>query len=197
MNLKKWSAIAIVVVFASSCGENSTKDQSSTTDTTVTAPVTTTPVTETFPVPEPVKTTFAEKYPTVKDATWSRYEPVDKFDWEWSGWPAMDTSDYMVRFNWDGTDHWAWYDNDNSWIGSVSTVSDYTSLPAAVNKAIEKDFAGYTIVAVDKEYDKKRTAYEVDLAKGDDTVKALIAEDGTVIKKKANVGGERTKEKNL
>lgn len=196
MNLKNCLAFATMLVFASSCGDNSTKETETTaSDTVVTT--TTVPVTQTIVVPDNVKTSFKAKYPTVSEANWSRYEPVSSFDWEWSGWPMMDTSDYMVKFNWDNTEHWAWFDSDNNWIGTVSTITDYAGLPAAVNKTIAAEFPGYTIVSVDKENDKNRTAYEVELTKGDDKMKALIAEDGSVMKKKGMSEGEKTKEKNM
>jgi hypothetical protein len=107
----------------------------------------------------------------------------------------MDTADYVAQFNWDGTDYWAWYDENNNWIGTVSTMSDYAGLPAAVNDAVKKNFDGYTITSVSKENDKNRTAYEIKLSKGDDKAVALIGEDGKVWKKKMNTDGVKTKEK--
>ncbi len=202
MHLKNCIAMATLVVFATSCGESSTK----TTDTADTVVVDNklpenvsqpSPTTGTVVVPEPINATFTKKYPNVTNVTWNRYEPVDNIDWEWSGWPRMDTSDYVVRFNMDGNDYWEWYDQDNNWIGTVSSYTDFAGLPAAVNKTIQADFAGYTIVSVDKENDKNRTAYEVEMAKGEDKIKALIAENGTVIKKKGKVDGDKMKEKNM
>lgn len=197
MRFRNWMAITTVVVFAASCGESSTKE-TSTTDTTgsVTTPVdnnttnsTTNNTTQTVPaatvvVPEPTQKSFTTKYPNATNVSWNHYEPVSTFDWEWAGWPMMDTSDYVVRYNIDNNEYWTWYDNDNNWVATVSPVTDFAGLPAAVNKTIQKDFAGYTIVSVDKENDKNRTAYEVELAKGEEKVKALISESGTVIKKK-------------
>ena len=87
------------------------------------------------------------------------------------------------------------YDDKNNWVGTVSRVSDYKNLPEAVNNRIASDFAGYTITSVDKENDKDRTAYEIDLTKGDDKMTVLIAENGKVLKKKGTVNGEKTKEK--
>lgn len=193
MRLRNWIAITTVVIFAASCGESSTKD-TSTTDTTgsMTTAVennTTNNTTQSVPaatvvVPEPTKTAFTTKHPNATNVTWNHYEPVSTFDWEWAGWPMMDTSDYVVKYNMDNNEYWSWYDNDNNWVATVSPVTDYAGLPAAVTKRIQTDFAGYTIVSVDKENDKNRTAYEVELANGDDKVKALIAESGTIIKQK-------------
>ena len=200
MKTKSWLVIATTLFIASSCGENSSKTtETGTGDTvsvTTTDASTNTPTTSTtIVVPDPIQTSFRQKYPDVRDVTWSRYEPVSTFDWEWSGWPVLDTGDYMARFNWNNSDYWAWYDSDNNWIGSVSTISDFNSLPAAVNKRITTDYNGYTIVSVDLENDKNRTAYEIDLAKGEDKVTLLLDENGKVLKKKSLIDGDRSKEK--
>ena len=190
--------MAAMAVIATSCGESSTKgtdtkDTVTTVDNIIPEAV---PVTQTIVVPDQTRATFQTKYPNVSDPSWSRYEPMDNIDWEWSGWPRLDTSDYMVRFNVDGNDYWEWYD-DGTWIGTVTTMKAYAGLPAAVNKTIQSDYPGYSIVSVDKEIDKNRTAYEVELMKGEDKVKTLIAENGNILKKKSVVGGEKTKEKNI
>lgn len=193
--------IGIITALATSCGESSTKDTgtkdsvSTTTTTMDNRMQETVPVTTTVVVPEPAKMSFEKKYPNVSNVTWTRYEPISTFDWEWSGWPSMDTADYMVKYNLDNTDYWSWYDNDNNWVGTVSPVTDFAGLPAKVNSSIQSNFPGYTIVSVDKENDKNRTAYEVELTKDGDKMKALIAENGAILKKKGMMDGEKMKEK--
>jgi hypothetical protein len=199
MRSKNLLALATVVVFATSCGESSTKETGtaetvSTADTKMPDIV---PVKMTVVVPEPAKLSFQEKYPTASNVSWNRYEPVSTFDWEWTGWSTMDTADYMVTYKVDANDYWSWYDNENNWVGTITTITDYAGLPAEVNKSIASNFPGYTIVSVDKENDKNRTAYELELTKGEDRMKALIAENGTVLKKKGIVSGEKVKEKSL
>ncbi|OSZ79770.1 hypothetical protein CAP36_00455 [Chitinophagaceae bacterium IBVUCB2] len=195
MRFKTGIAMATMIVFATSCGDSSTKtdtaDSLTVDNNKMPDPA---PVTATVVVPEGIKTSFKTKYPTVTNETWSSYQPIDAFEWDWTGWPTIDSSDYMVRFNQDGSEYWAWY-NDGEWIGTVSPVTDFAGLPAAVNKTIQSTFPGYTIVSVDKESDKNRTAYEVELEKGGDKAKALIAENGSVLKKKTSIDGEKTKEK--
>jgi ABC-type glycerol-3-phosphate transport system substrate-binding protein len=194
MRFSKWAIIAGMLVFATSCGENSTKDNTTTKDTTVatTSPL---PGTETFTVPQPVQTTFNEKYPGVQNVNWSRYQASENIDWELAGWPMLDSNAYTARFSTDSADYMAWYDNNNNWVASVATVKNNNNLPAAVNKRIKSDFPGYTIVSIDKEYDHSRTAYEIKLTKGDDKVRALISESGEMMKKKSMINGEKTKEK--
>ena len=204
MKSGNWMAIAVVAVFATSCGESSTKEDKSTSSTTntdtqipETVPVTTTTTTTTIVVPEPTKTSFETKYPNVSNVYWSQYEPVSTFDWEWAGWEKMDTADYVVTYKMDNNDYWTWYDDDNNWIGTVTTLTNFSGLPDAVNNTIQSNFPDYTIVSVDKENDKNRTAYEIELSKGEDKMKALIDENGSILKKKGKVDGVKTKEKNI
>lgn len=202
MRFNKWLAIALCAAITTSCGENSTKEttDTDTVNTSVTTPesttVSTTTSTTSIDVPEPTRTAFQTKYPNATNVTWRKYEPNDAIEWDWTGWPTMDTGDYVVSYNWDGTEYWTWYDDKNNWVGTVSPVTDHASLPAAVNKTVQTEFAGYTITNVDKENDKNRTAYEIEMSKGDDRMKALIAENGKVIKKKSvSADGTKTKEK--
>ena len=191
MRFTKWMVIAVCAAVTTSCGENSTTESKTNSDTSTTAiertdvnePVNTSTSTS-LNVPEPTRTAFTTKYPNAANVNWRRYEPVNTIDWDWTGWPKMDTSDYAVSYNADGSEYWAWYDQDNNWIGSVTTVTDVSTIPAAVTKTIQKEFPGYTVTSVDKENDKNRTAYEIDLTKGGEKAKLLVAEDGKLLKKK-------------
>jgi hypothetical protein len=102
----------------------------------------------------------------------------------------------VAKFSANDAYYWVWYNETGDWIGTVAEVTDYSSLPAAVNNTIKTQFPGFTIKSVDKENDKNRTAYEIQMENGEDKMKALIAEDGTVIKKKGKIDGEKIKEKN-
>jgi len=146
------------------------------------------------------RTAFEAKYPQAKEVEWEYYYPeeivpVVPIEWEWVPW-KLDTTDYVANFSQDNNDYWVWYDESGDWIGTVAEVSDHSSLPAAVNNTVKSQFAGYTIMSVDMENDKNRTAYEVKMEKGEDKMKALIAENGQVLKKKGKVDGEKIKEKN-
>ena len=208
MRVKNLLALATVAVFATSCGESSTNGNATegfTNDTTMNSDTRrnsdtfsgTTSGKMAIAVPEQVQVSFKQKYPTASNVTWNRYEPVNTFDWEWTGWSRMDTADYVANYRVGADEFWAWYDNENNWIGTVMTVTNHAGLPAAVNKSIQTNFAGYTLVSVDKENDKNRTAYELEMTKDGETMKALIAENGAVLKKKGRVDGEKVKVKNL
>ncbi|HET9431047.1 MAG TPA: PepSY-like domain-containing protein [Chitinophagaceae bacterium] len=198
MRFNKWLIIAICAAFTSSCGENSTKETTVETDTAGAAITSESSnqgyeTSKSVEVPPATRTSFETKYPNATNVTWRKYEPVSRIEWDWADWPVLDTGDYMVNYTWDGSEYWTWYDEDNNWIGTVSTVTDYAGLPAAVNKTIQSEFAGYTVSAVDKENDKNRTAYEIDLTKGDEQMRVLIDENGKVWKKKNLTTGEKTK----
>lgn len=151
----------------------------------------------TVEVPTTTKTTFETKYPNAANVSWYRYDPdnTPTIEWDWSGWPMLDTSDYAARFNWDGRDYWAWYDEDGNWVGTVTTITDHASLPTKVSTAITSQYAGYTVTNIAMENDKNRNAYEITLEKGSDRMKVLVDENGNVMKKKTITGDMKTKEK--
>ena len=199
MKLKSLLAPALGVIILSSCGESSTDNSTSDVTKTDTSVITTTPSagvnTTTVVVPEKTKTSFETKYPKASNTVWKRYEPLETIEWNWYEWPSMDTSDYMVTYNLDGSNYWTWYDEQGEWIGTVANISDFNTLPAAVTKTLNSQFDGFTIKNVDKENDKNRSAYEIDLEKGTDKMKVLVSESGTVMKKKGTMNGVEVKEK--
>ncbi len=184
-------AIAGIVLLASCKDSTSGKDEVTDSTASVTTTSTDNAMVGTIEAPASVRTAFETKYPQATNVRWQYYRPdLADFEWDWSGWPSLDTSDYAVSYNWDGSDYWAWYDQDGNWIGSVSRISDHSSLPAAVNTTINNQYAGRTIISVDRENDKNRTAYEIDLDNG---TKLLIDENGKILKKKDGDTGIKTK----
>lgn len=196
MKFRNLVFMAGALIAFSSCGENSTSE-TTTKDTVAGASNTaSTPAPSPVNVPEATKTHFESKYSNASNVTWSNYnEPVSTIEWEWTAWPVLDANDYVVSYDWNGMDYYAWYDQDGNWIGSSGTMADISGLPTAVSNTVKKEFSGYTVTSVDKENDKDREAYEVKMEKGDDKMKALISSDGTVLKKKGKVDGEKVKEK--
>ena len=193
MKLKNWLFISGALIIFSSCGENSTTE--TTKDSTASAAVTdntAAPVPASVDVPVTTRTNVETKYAGASNVTWSYYdEPYNNIDWEWAAWPSLDKNDYLVRYTWNGADYYTWYDQDGNWVGSVTAVTDYAGLPAAVNNTVKKEFPGYTISSVDKENDKNREAYEIKLENGNDKAKALIAADGSLLKKKGAEGKQK------
>jgi hypothetical protein len=197
-----WTLGAIFVLV--SCKNKSEGDN--TTDTTTNSTTTTTTNegmngnigAASIEVPTNIRSTFDTKYPQATNVQWTYYRPVEPYyiDWDWSGWQHLDSMDYVTTYNWQGTDYTTWYDDQGTWVGTVSTVSDYNSLPPAVNATIQKQYGGYTISSVKKENDKNRTAYEVMVDNGNGSSgKLLIDENGKIMKKKINMGDSKMKEK--
>src|SRR5258705_6769713 len=196
MQVKNWVLASAVTAVLASCGEagSNTNNPDSTNSTTTTEKMTK----RTVEVPEATRTSFEAKYPQASNVTWNYHEPADvaPIEWEWVGWPAIDTNDYVANFKVNDDDYWVWFDDGGTWIGTVAEVNNFSSLPAAVNNSIKTQFPGYKIVSVDMENDKNRTAYEIKMENGEDKMKALIDENGQVLKKKGKVSGEKIKEKN-
>ncbi len=202
MKSTKWLLIAGMAVLLVSCGDNSTTSEGDRKDSSATVTTTTDNTTSgtytSVNVPAPTRTTFETKYPSATNVQWSRYNNTTAapVEWDMAGWPGLDTNDYVVAFDWDGYDYYSWYDEGGNWIGSTYAMPDHSKLPSSVNAAIKSQFAGYTIVEVDREMDKNRSAYEVELQKGDEKLKVLFDDNGKVMKKKTRgADGSKTKEK--
>ena len=183
---KNWIVIVAGGFLLASCGDNST-ETSYNEKTTETAPPTinTTPSeTPLYNPPDNVRVAFQTKYPNAADVSWSAYKPYERINWEWTGWPSMDTSYYVVNYKMDNRNFWSWWDRNNNWIGSSSVVEDSTMLPDPVKKTIKNNYAGYKITSIDEENDKDRTAYEIKLEKGDAHARILVDKNGKILKKK-------------
>ena len=195
MQVKNWMLVSAVAAVLASCGEAGSKtDNPDSTSTTTTDTKTSRRVAK---VPEATRTSFEAKYPQASNVVWTYHEPevVAPIEWEWVEWPTIDTTDYVANFKVNDDDYWVWYDDGGTWIGTVAEINDYSSLPPAVANTIKTQFPGFKITSVDKENDKNRTAYEIKMENGEDKMKALIAENGQVMKKKGKIDGEKIKEK--
>jgi Putative beta-lactamase-inhibitor-like, PepSY-like len=187
MKMKKnWMAVVAGALILTACGDNSTETTYNE-KTTETPPTTnTTPtVTPEYNPPDNVRTAFQTKYPKASDVSWSAYKPYERINWEWTGWPSMDSSYYVVNYKMDNRGFWSWWDRNNNWIGSSSVVEDSTMLPDPVKKTLKNSYSGYKITSIDEENDKNRTAYEIKLEKGDAHARILIDKNGKILKKDA------------
>ncbi|HKO79697.1 MAG TPA: PepSY-like domain-containing protein [Chitinophagaceae bacterium] len=137
-------------------------------------------------VPEATRTAFTTQYPTATNVVWVNYDTQAELpiDWELTGWQTLDADDYVVRFDMDNENYYAWYDNTGTWVGSAYVMKDITQLPEAVNKVINEKYTGYTVKSVNREFQKDRMAYEVELTKPDGKAKVLVDSNGTIIKEK-------------
>lgn len=175
MKLSNFLTLAALVMFAA-C-----KPTYKATDTT-----TTTSGTTIVSVPSSIHTAFTTQYPTATNVVWTKYDTMTAtpIDWELAGWTAMDAEDYVVRFDMDNENYYAWYDSGGNWIGSAYVIKDHTQLPAAVNTVINNKYAGYSITGLSREFQKDRVAYEIEMKKEDSKVKLLVDADGNIIKEK-------------
>lgn len=139
-----------------------------------------------FAVPAIVETSFTNQYAGATNISWNRYDAASvPIDWELTGWPAMDAGDYVVRFDLNNEHYYAWYDSDGNWVGSAYVVSDFKSLPDAVNTTLKNQFPGYTIETVQRELWKDKMAYEIKLkGSGDSKIKLVVDANGTILKQK-------------
>jgi hypothetical protein len=174
MKLKTFLMAAGVAAILASCSSNRYQATDQTTLVTV---------------PTHMQTTFATEYPGATNVIWTNYNGdevlISSMDWDLYGWPTMDASDYVVRFDMDGEKHYAWYDSDGTWIGTAVVVNDYKTVPTAVTNYLNSYYPGYTISSVNKEWQKDRVAYEVELKNSSTKVKLLIDGNGNVIKQKS------------
>lgn len=139
-------------------------------------------------------TDFETRFPNASDVVWYRFSPPERVELLPTDWNYMlDANDYEVRFKWDGTDYIAWYDN-GKWIRSETTVFDPLRLPATINDAIAKNYAGYKITDVDREETANRILYEVELENANEKCKIHYTADGAITKKKCT-NGDKTKMK--
>jgi uncharacterized membrane protein YkoI len=185
MKLRNFFIVAIIVAMAASCKPSykATDRTKSTTDTTVSATDT---KSTTVTVPPGIQTAFTTQYPTAANVVWSNYDTmvVVPIDWELAGWADLDPDDYLVRFDMDNENYYAWYDSDGNWVGSAYVLKDHTKLPAAVNTVVTTKYAGYSITDINREFQKDRVAYEIEMKKDNSKVKLLVDADGNIIKEK-------------
>lgn len=130
---------------------------------------------------------FLQQYPNGTNVVWTYYDPntVVLNDWELLGWRALDANDYVVRFDMDNENYYAYYDADGTWIGTAYVVKDYNTLPMAITNTIHTNYPNYTISSVNRNFQKDRMAYEVTLKGSDSKVVMLVDNDGNIIKYKS------------
>jgi hypothetical protein len=136
--------------------------------------------------PDGVRTAFVTQYPTTSNVVWYKYDAAvaTPIDWEMAGWSTLDANDYVVRFNMDNDDYYAWYDETGTWVGTAYVVKDYHTLGNTITANAMSEYPGYTITSVQKEFQKDRVAYEIEMKNADTKVKLLVDGNGTILKRK-------------
>ena len=191
MNLIRSFPVIITAVIIVSCNQHAEKVESAKDDSTIMTDTSGTatvdpmnrPDNTTVVIPEATRTAFLARYPTATNVNWNRYSPFEMIEWSWTGWPVLDTTAYYVTFSDNGIEYNTWFDGNNAWVGTVSHLNDEKGLPRKIVDLLNKNYSGYTVVAVSKENDKTRSAYEIKMEKGDAKAKLLVDENGTIIKK--------------
>jgi uncharacterized membrane protein YkoI len=136
--------------------------------------------------PDGTVTAFNTQYPNATNAVWTRYDAaVVPIDWELAGWNTLDNNDYLVRFDMDNENYYAWYDDTGEWVGTAYVIRDVKTLPEAVTKAVNTKYPTHTISTVNREFQKDRMLYEVETKGSDGTkMKLLVDANGTIVKER-------------
>lgn len=129
---------------------------------------------------------FELQYPNSANVIWSTYDPnaVILNDWELAGWETMDTDDYLVRFDYDNQQYYAWYDRSGTWVGSAYIINDHATLPFDVSHSISKYYPSYTISSVNKEFRNDQVMYEIVLKNSDNKTVVLMDSNGSIVRSK-------------
>lgn len=136
--------------------------------------------------PTATMTAFKKQYPDASNVEWSNYDSLAAvpIDLRMAGWKKMKAEDHLATFDYQNEKYYAWYDSKGNWVGSAYKMSDITKLPAPVNAAIKNAiktrYAGYEVTNVNREFQKTKKTYEVELQKEDNKVKMLVNADGKI-----------------
>ena len=139
-----------------------------------------------YNVPTAIATTFDAQYPTATNVVWTTYDPAVAIpiDWELTDWSTLDEQDYMATFDMGSDKMYAWFDANGAWVGTTYAISNFSSLPSAINATLKDKYPNYTIESVQREMWREKNAYEIKLKSGDTKSKVLVDMNGNIIKQK-------------
>src|SRR5688572_21196760 len=101
-----FAGLSLAVIACSDAAKDTTDNDTTTNSTTTTTTPDAGTTTTSVDVPPPTRTSFETKYPNASNVRWSRYQPTDRSTMDPSDWNyRLDTNDYEVMFNWDGSDY--------------------------------------------------------------------------------------------
>lgn len=118
-------------------------------------------------VPAAVTSAFKAKFPTVTKASWE----------------IENTNEYEAGFKWNGEEVSANFDKTGKWLETETEIK-VSALPAPVQSALSKDFAGFQINEASKiESLKNGNCFEAEIEKGEETFDVLFTTDGKMLSK--------------
>jgi len=130
------------------------------------------------------QTTFSTQYPNASDITWTDYDAtvMSPMDWSLVGYAPLDASARLVHFSQDNQNYYVLYDAAGMRVASAYVLTDFNTLPSAVNSELQLLYPAYTVNALSRvTLNDNRTAYEVELKKLYYTARVLIDDNGRVI----------------
>ena len=118
-------------------------------------------------VPAAVLSAFKAKFPTATKTSWE----------------LENANEYEAGFKLNGEEVSANFDNTGKWLETETEIK-VSALPAAVQAALTKDFAGFKIEEASKiESAKDGNCYEAEIEKGEETFDVLFTPDGKMLSK--------------
>ena len=121
----------------------------------------------------------ADKVPAaVLSAFKAKFSNATKTSWE-----MENTNEYEAGFKLNGEEVSANFDNTGKWLETETEIK-VSALPAAVQAALTKDFAGFKIEEASKiESVKNGNCFEAEIERGEETFDVLFTRDGKVLSK--------------
>jgi hypothetical protein len=128
-------------------------------------------------VPQPVNTSFSQKYPAAQSVKWASEEANE---WE-------------AEFKLNDKEMTASFDNAGKWLESETEIAA-KELPASVSGTIAKEFVGFKTDEISILETPELKGFEVGLKKGEIVLEVVLDNTGKVIKK-SDVSKEEKDEK--
>jgi hypothetical protein len=118
-------------------------------------------------VPAAVVSGFVAKFPGVTKQTWERENEME----------------YEANFKLNGVETSASFDPAGKWLETETEIKT-SALPAPIQKAVSKDFAGYKINEASKiESAKDGSCFEAEIEKGEESYDVVYTPDGKMLSK--------------
>ncbi|MCF8462169.1 MAG: PepSY-like domain-containing protein [Flavobacteriales bacterium] len=116
--------------------------------------------------PKAVEASFQKKFPNAQKVKWEKEN-----DSEWEAEFKLDGKEYSANFSADGT----WKETEHEIAKS--------EIPAAVQNALNTEFAGYKIEESEISETAEGTVYEFELEKGESDLEVTVDANGKILKK--------------